>query len=46
MIDVSVRSSDMNSQASFEPYTERVPALGTPVLVELIPAKSDKTKKD
>jgi hypothetical protein len=40
MIDVSVRSSERNDEASFEPYTDRIPALGTPVIVELIPAKS------
>lgn len=46
MIDVSIRSSEVNSEASFEPYTERVPPLGTAVVVELIPAKADSEKKE
>jgi hypothetical protein len=41
MIDVSVRSSDVNAEASFEPDTDRVPPLGTPVVVELIPVRAD-----
>lgn len=45
MIDVSVRSSEKNSEASFEPYTERIPPLGTPVVVELIPAKPKAEEK-
>jgi hypothetical protein len=45
MIDVSIRSSEVNSEASFEPYTERVPPLNTVVIVELIPAKSDAAKE-
>jgi hypothetical protein len=39
IIDVNVRSSDMNSEASFEPNTPAVPPLRTPVTVELIPVK-------
>jgi hypothetical protein len=46
MIDVSIRSSDVNAEASFEPYTERIPPLGTPVIVELIPAKADAKKAE
>ncbi|MBX3441977.1 MAG: hypothetical protein KF774_06200 [Planctomyces sp.] len=45
MIDVSIRSSDVNSEASFEPWTERVPPLGTPVVVELRPAAMDDDKQ-
>lgn len=37
MIDVSVESSASNAQLLYEPYTERIPPLGTPVTVELIP---------
>ena len=39
IIDVNVRSSDMNSEASFEPNTPEIPPLRTPVVVELIPVK-------
>jgi hypothetical protein len=37
-IDVNVRSSDLNADASFEPNTPEIPPLRTPVVVELIPA--------
>jgi hypothetical protein len=37
MIDISVESSASNDARLFEPYTERIPPLGTPVTVELIP---------
>ncbi len=37
MIDVSVESSAANDARLFEPYTERIPPLGTPVTVELVP---------
>ena len=46
MIDVSIRSSDVNAEASFEPYAERIPPLGTPVVVELIPATEEAEKKE
>jgi hypothetical protein len=39
IIDVSVRSSDKNDDASFEPNTPVLPPLRTPVVVELIPVK-------
>jgi len=39
IIDVNVRSSDVNSDASFEPNTPAVPPLRTPVVMELIPVK-------
>lgn len=39
IIDVNVRSSDVNADASFEPNTPAVPPLRTPVVVELIPVK-------
>ncbi len=38
-IDVSIRSSDVNADASFEPNTPVLPPLKTPVVVELIPVK-------
>ena len=37
MIDLAIRSSATNDALMFEPYTERIPPVGTPVLVELIP---------
>jgi hypothetical protein len=37
MIDVSIESSSANDARLFEPYTERIPPLGTPVTVELVP---------
>jgi hypothetical protein len=39
-IDVSIRSSDVNSDASFEPNTPVIPPLRTPVTLELIPVKA------
>lgn len=41
MIDVSVESSASNAQLLFEPYTERIPPLETPVTVELLPVWDD-----
>lgn len=37
MIDVAARSTASNEGLQYEPYTERIPALETPVTVELIP---------
>jgi hypothetical protein len=37
MIDVSIQSSGNNSNLLFEPYTERIPEVGTEVIVELVP---------
>jgi hypothetical protein len=45
MIDVSIRSSDVNAEASFEPYTDRIPPVGTPVIVELVPELDAKEKE-
>jgi hypothetical protein len=45
LIDVSIRSSEVNSDASFEPNTPVVPPLRTPVIVELIPIKGSFTPK-
>jgi hypothetical protein len=42
MIDVSVESSASNDARLFEPYTERIPPLGTPVTVELVPVPAKK----
>lgn len=41
MIDVSIESSASNDARLFEPYTERIPPLGTPVTVELVPRRPD-----
>ncbi len=41
ILDVNVRSSDVNADASFEPNTPVVPPLRTPVTVELIPVKGE-----
>lgn len=37
MLDVAMESSSSASQLLFEPYTERIPPLGTPITLELIP---------
>ncbi len=37
LIDVNVASSDSNGSLSYETWTERIPAVDTPVTVELIP---------
>lgn len=37
MIDVAMQSSASSGQLLYEPYTERIPPLGTPVTVELAP---------
>ena len=37
MLDVPIRSSDSNDELLFEPYTERIPELGTPVTLILTP---------
>ena len=39
IVDISIRSSDVNADASFEPNTPVVPPLRTPVVVEMIPVK-------
>lgn len=45
LLDVSVQSTSSNdSGLLFEPYTERIPPLGTEVTVELIPAKGEAAK--
>jgi hypothetical protein len=47
MIDVSVESSAANDARLFEPYSERIPPLGTPVTVELVPILAqDKSAPD
>jgi hypothetical protein len=45
MIDVSIESSASNANLLYEPYTERIPPLDTPVTVELIPV-ADATDSD
>ncbi len=37
IIDVNVKSASSNEALMFEPYTERIPPLGTKVTVELVP---------
>lgn len=45
LLDVTVQSTSSNdSGLLFEPYTERVPPLGTEVTVELIPVKGEETQ--
>lgn len=42
LLDVTVQSSSSNDQGLlFEPYTERIPPLGTEVTVELVPVKNE-----
>jgi len=47
MIDITIPSTDSDEELLFEPYTERIPPLGTEVTVELVPVfeKPGKTKK-
>ncbi len=46
MIDVAIESSaDDSAGRSFEPYTERIPPVDTPVTVELIPRQPEKAEK-
>lgn len=40
-IDVAARSTAQNDDLLFEPYTERIPAQGTEVTLELVPRKPD-----
>lgn len=37
ILDVPMRSSDSNEELLFQPYTERIPELGTVITLELIP---------
>jgi hypothetical protein len=46
IIDVSVRSTAANEELLFEPYTERIPPLGTEVLIELLPVPRTAPKSD
>lgn len=39
LLDVTVESSTSNEGLLFEPYTERIPELGTEVTVELVPVQ-------
>lgn len=45
MIDVNIESSAQNASLMFEPWTERVPSRGTPVLIEIREKKSPGKKK-
>lgn len=42
VLDVPIRSSDSNAALLFEAYTERIPALGTPVTLILAPRTKGK----
>lgn len=42
VLDVPIRSSDSNAALLFEAYTERIPALGTPVTLILTPRTKGK----
>ncbi len=45
MIDVDIKSSANDSAGrSFEPYTERIPELGTPITIELVPVREQHLK--
>jgi len=46
MIDVAQKSSADNDGLNFEPYTERIPPLGTRVTIELIPVLEEKETKE
>lgn len=47
MIDVDIESSASDSRGrSFEPWTERIPPVGTPVTVELIPVEIPRVRAD
>lgn len=47
MIDVDIESSASDAAGrSYEPYTERLPPLDTPVTVELIPVKEKQATKE
>jgi hypothetical protein len=41
MIDIDIESSGSNSALLYEPYTERIPPVGTTVLVELVPVQDE-----
>ena len=46
MIDVAAKSSSTGEELMFEPWTDRIPPVGTDVTIELIPAKADAPDKD
>lgn len=41
-IDLAIESSAQNDDLLYEAYTERLPPMGTPVLIELVPRKDEK----
>lgn len=43
-LDLSIPSSATNDDLLYEAYTERLPAVGTPVLIELMPRKPEPPK--
>ncbi|QDU80562.1 hypothetical protein Pla110_22930 [Polystyrenella longa] len=47
MIDVSIESSSQGTDSLlFEPFTERIPPIGTEVMVEIVPVKEKDSQKD
>lgn len=40
-IDLAIESSAQNDDLLYEAYTERLPPMGTPVLIELVPRKAE-----
>jgi hypothetical protein len=45
MIDINIESSASNDDLLYEPATERIPPVGTPVTVELIPVREEKSEQ-
>lgn len=41
-LDIAARSGNGAEELLFEAWTERIPEVGTPVVIELVPVKSDK----
>ena len=46
MLDLPIASSDKAGQLVFEPYTERIPPLGTPVTIVLKPVLEEKHARE
>jgi hypothetical protein len=43
-LDVAAKSGNGAEELLFEAWTERIPELGTPIVIELIPVKADKAE--
>lgn len=46
MIDLAINSTAANEDLAYEAFTERIPPVGTPVTIELIPARKQPDKGD